>query len=169
MDKLPVELLTDILALVPACTRKKARLTCRAFNAILVRDQAFDVLVSFLDPRVALATCEVAVSDLSRRPRSIWAPSCPVPKCVPLPEGFLLALYVGIAREQWKAGTATGGAALGGISVMSLCELGREDVTYENIMQACFRYSLYLSYNSQIEGRSSYLHVLRTAFGEQWV
>lgn len=162
MENLPNELLIEIFANLSPSNRKSARLTCRTFNWAIVRDQ-FSQLATFIDPQKSLAICEAAGNDLSRRPRSIWSPRCSVPEQLPIPESFLLALYAGLARKQWEPDTTA--EARDGVTVTSLArELGRGDITDTIVRQALFRYALYLSYNRQLDGSSSYGWVFSRAF-----
>jgi hypothetical protein len=160
MENLPNELLIDIFARLPAANRKTARLTCRMFNWIIIKDQ-FGHLATFIDPEKSLAICEAAGNDLSTRPRSVWSPRCSVPEQLPIPESFLLALYAGLARQQWEADDT----ACHEMTVTSMAsKLGRGDITDAIVRQALFRYALYLSYNRQLDGSSSYGWVFSRAF-----
>lgn len=160
METLPYELLSEILGHLTPTSRKTARLACRTFNSILIRDQ-FRLLASFLDPAVSLAVCEASSCDPARRPAVVWSPRCSVPKSLPIPESFLLALYVGVANKQWKRPDMT----VGDISfkdLSSATEFG--GITEENVTQAYFRYALYLSYNRQYDGAQSDVWVFERIF-----
>lgn len=100
MDILPFEVLSDVLEHLPRPSQKAARLTSRRFNAALSKP-SFQVLASFIDPTVAVATIEVVAADLRLRPRSIWSPRCLVPAGLPIPESFLLAMHVALKGDSW--------------------------------------------------------------------
>lgn len=160
METLPYELLGEILGHLTPASRKTARLACRIFNGILVRDQ-FRLLASFLDPAVSLAVCEASSCDPARRPAVVWSPRCSVPKYLPIPESFLLALYGGVAGKQWRRPDM----AVGDISFKDLSGVvGFGGITEENVTQAYFRYALYLSYNRQYDGAQSDVWVFERIF-----
>ncbi|POR38198.1 Uncharacterized protein TPAR_01604 [Tolypocladium paradoxum] len=183
MDALPTELLHAIVTqLNPSC-RKDARLASRRFNAVLAQ-QPFSILPSFIDPAVALSTLESTVADLSLRPRSIWSPRCSVPDGLPVPQSFLLAVYVALKGRSWRpraraweSGSSSEEEAVDGlfddqeevggqITVEGLrARLGRKDITEHALRQAMFRYALYLSYVYDGTGEAPQLWVFNT---ERW-
>ncbi|KPM35176.1 hypothetical protein AK830_g11394 [Neonectria ditissima] len=145
MDRLPFEVLVEILDHLPLQSCKTARLTSRAINAVLSK-RTFGLLVSFIDPQTAQATVAALAKDLRRRRRrSIWSPECSVPNGLRIPESFLLALWAGVRGEPWlPAGADTR------LTVAALQQgLGRDDATEGVLREALFRYALYLSYLSR--------------------
>lgn len=144
MNALPVELLTEILDYLPPSSRKSLRLTSRFFHSVVPRSN-LKVLASFIDPKVALSTITTAASDLKRRPKTIWSPRCSVPKDLPIPESFLIAMYVGLSGSRWVERAVEAPQ----VTPQELAlRLDRCDITEENLRQAMFRYVLYLSYTS---------------------
>ncbi|KAH7149352.1 hypothetical protein B0J13DRAFT_621229 [Dactylonectria estremocensis] len=144
MDRLPSELVVEILYCIPISSCKTARLTSRSFNAILSK-RTFGILISFVDPLAAEATLTSLSRDLTRRRRSIWSPRCNVPEGLPIIEPFLLALWAGLRGEPWLPSrySITGRR----LTVAALQKgLGRADMTETVLQEAMFRYALYLSY-----------------------
>lgn len=151
MDVLPVELLTEILTYLPPSSRKNTRLTSRSFNQALPKSD-FSLLGSFIDPEVAIATIEATAADLTKRPRTIWSPRCSVPEELPIPESFLLAMYIGLSGRRWRRRVDARGRTVprDAITVGDMAmRLGRADITEDVMRQAMFRYVLYLSYTSE--------------------
>lgn len=99
MEKLPPELVHQILHHLPPSSRKSARLASRRFSAVLAR-RVFSLLPSFMDPAAALDTLESTVADLPTRSRSIWSPRCSVPDQLPVAQSFLLAMHVALAGHS---------------------------------------------------------------------
>ncbi|KAK2593540.1 hypothetical protein QQS21_008763 [Conoideocrella luteorostrata] len=175
MDSLPPELLHQILMYLPAPSRPSTRLTSRQFNAILA-PRPFKTLPSFLDPNVADAQNESAVRRARRRGvTSVWSPRCSVPRNLPIPQSFLLALYLALRGRSWhrtyskteRARSWDADSAISGVgeddgeecatpdtpdkeemlTVGNMKDvLGREDLNEEVLRAAMFRYALYLSY-----------------------
>ncbi|KAH6899846.1 hypothetical protein B0T10DRAFT_8985 [Thelonectria olida] len=149
MDKLPLELVEEILHHVPSSSVPTARLTSRTFNAILSR-RAFSVLSCFIhDPVAAKATLTRTARDPARRTRAIWSPHCLVPERLPITESFLLALWVSLhAGQSWAPSSEHQQ-----LTVEALQDsLGGHDdlkVTPETLRETMFRYALYLSYVSR--------------------
>ncbi|KAK5987075.1 hypothetical protein PT974_11193 [Cladobotryum mycophilum] len=182
MDSLPLELLLQILSQLPPSSSKHARLTCHKFNHALAK-HTFATLASFLDPDVALSTLQDMAADLRRRPRAIWSPSCSVPKGLPVPTSFLVAVCVavrGTSAPMACEGDAEEGAVVpssgesrdesAGAESITACgfgrRIGREDITEEVLRQALFRYALYLSYVYEGQGEAPQLWVLNP---KHWV
>ncbi|KAM0344660.1 hypothetical protein ACHAPU_007255 [Fusarium lateritium] len=143
MDTLPTEILIQILDNIPPPASKQARLTSRAFNAILSK-RTFGVLVSFLDPAVAQNTLLAIARDPERRRRrpSIWSPRCSVPQKLPIDESFLMALWVGLRGDSWAAGE---------LDVCTWQKGVGKDISQDHLREALFRYALYLTYVSECE------------------
>ncbi|PHH85843.1 hypothetical protein CDD83_11101 [Cordyceps sp. RAO-2017] len=179
MDKLPAEVVYEILRHVPPSCRKAARLASRRFSAVLAK-QSFPLLPAFLDADVAQSILELTLAEMSPRPHSVWSPRCSVPDKLPLPQSFLLALYVALAGHSWWPTTghakSTGSDEESGdendvgserkepdgvgITVQRLGKrLAREDVTEEGLRRAMFRYALYLSYHYDGKGEAPQLWV----------
>ncbi|KHN96997.1 F-box domain, cyclin-like protein [Metarhizium album ARSEF 1941] len=170
MDSLPSELLHEILSHLPPSARPSTRLTSRLFNAILA-PRSFPSVPSFIDPDVALSKLESGAREARRRQKtSIWSPGCVVPCHLPIPQSFLLAVYVAFRGRQWQPcvarmrGTCRECGSDGEIGLSEGCvgrrfeeltvdsvvqSLQREDVTEESLRVAMFRYALYLSYSYQ--------------------
>ncbi|KAF4121097.1 FBOX protein [Geosmithia morbida] len=154
MDTLPMELLAEVLAHVPSSTRRSTRLTCRSFWRATPLKADYAILASFVDPAVAQATVEATAADVRCRSHAIWSPRCRVPPSLVVPEGFLLALYAALSGRRWAgAGPrphSDGRHVIGEDETISADamarDLGRDDVTEDNVRQAMFRYTLYLSY-----------------------
>ncbi|KAK7415401.1 hypothetical protein QQX98_005940 [Neonectria punicea] len=145
MDRLPFEVLVEILHHLPLQTCQTVRLTSRTINAILSK-RTFGLLVSFIDPQTAQVTVTALAKDLRRRRRrSIWSPECAVPKGLRIPESFLLAVWAGLRGESWvPTGTDTT------LTVVALQKgVDRDDATEDVLREALFRYALYLSYLSR--------------------
>ncbi|KAF7540386.1 hypothetical protein G7Z17_g12207 [Cylindrodendrum hubeiense] len=144
MDKLPSEILVEILHHLPISSCKTARLTSRAFNSVLSK-RTFSVLTSFIDLRTAEATLVSLSQDLTRRRRSIWSPRCSVPVGLPIIESFLLALWAGLCGGPWVPSQAPGESRR--LTVAALQGgLGRADITEGILREMLFRYALYMSY-----------------------
>ncbi|KND91588.1 hypothetical protein TOPH_03598 [Tolypocladium ophioglossoides CBS 100239] len=181
MDALPAELLHEIVTHLSPSSRKHARLASRRFNTILAQ-RPFSILPSFIDPAVALSTLGSTVADLSRRPHSIWSPRCSVPEDLPVPQSFLLAVYVALKGQSWRPlalalawepessseeesvdGFSSGEEPGRQITVAGLrARLGRKDITEDTLRQAMFRYALYLSYIYDGTGEAPQLWVFHT-------
>ncbi|KAH7148601.1 hypothetical protein EDB81DRAFT_883016 [Dactylonectria macrodidyma] len=150
MDRLPSELLVEILHCIPISSCKAARLTSRAFNAILSK-RTFGILTSFVDPLAAEATLTSLSRDLNRRRRSIWSPRCNVPDGLPVVEPFLLALWAGLRGEPWVPSRHPGAGRR--LTIAGLQKgLDRADMTEAVLREALFRYALYLSYLAPDDG-----------------
>ncbi|KAF4345428.1 hypothetical protein FBEOM_537 [Fusarium beomiforme] len=149
MDRLPTEILIQILDKLPAPAIKQARLTSRIFNTILTK-RTFEVLVSFLDPVVAQNTLITIARDPERRRRrpSIWSPRCSVPKNLPVEESFLMALWAGLRGESWAVEK---GVASGKLDVVKWQIGVGQNISKEELQETLFRYALYLSYMSEGE------------------
>ena len=150
METLPPELVTQILHCLPPASLKTARLTCRCFNS-MVPSPDFNLLASFIDPAVAVATIEAAASDLTRRPKSIWSPRCSVPEHLDIPESFVVALNIGLARR---------GLCLENGRLWSLGKSEEHGVREYEVRQALFRWVLYLSYTSETEADVAHMWVV---------
>ncbi|KAH7262072.1 hypothetical protein BKA59DRAFT_11959 [Fusarium tricinctum] len=144
MDTLPTEILIQILDSIPSSASKQARLTSRAFNAILSK-RTFEVLISFLNPEFAQNTVLAIARDpqLRLRRSSIWSPRCSVPQKLPVDESFLMALWVGLHGTSWAAERAAHGEKLD--VCMWQNTVGR-DISEDQLRETLFRYALYLSY-----------------------
>ncbi|KAH7325996.1 hypothetical protein B0I35DRAFT_123556 [Stachybotrys elegans] len=152
MESLPLEIMTEILLHLPPCTMKDARLTCRTFNEILAKP-TFRVLADFTDLDYAQRTLEDIVSDFSRRPRSVWSPSCSVPPKLPVTESFLLALDTALhGAKPARPGPQDPKLEMQGsratrLDIQSPDGTFKDDeVTKQYLRRVMFRYALYLSY-----------------------
>ncbi|OAA33803.1 hypothetical protein AAL_01268 [Moelleriella libera RCEF 2490] len=125
MNTLPPEILTEILLCEGVAVSSSARLTCRLFNTIMAAAAAggFRSLAGFVDADTALARLESAARAARRRGiTSLWSPRCSAPRDVPVPQSFLLAMYLALEGRQWHpsaaarsmGGTATTQARMGG-------------------------------------------------------
>ncbi|KAM0420843.1 hypothetical protein ACHAPT_011373 [Fusarium lateritium] len=153
MDTLPPEILLQILHHLPSPAVKHARLTSRTFNAILAK-RTFEKLVSFLDPAVAQRTLSTISRDPQRRRRrpSIWSPCCSVPKNLPIDEAFLMALWAGLRGDSWAVER---GLEEDKLNVDDWQEgVGRDDIAEQELREALFRYTLYLSYMDESESEN---------------
>ncbi|CAM1500718.1 Fc.00g098800.m01.CDS01 [Cosmosporella sp. VM-42] len=169
MDTLPPEIFIHVLDYLPPSTCKAARLTSRCFNDTISK-KLFSVLVSFIDPLVAKETLNEISRDLSRRPKSIWSPNCLVPASLPIPEGYLMALWAGLRGSSWRVVDVNentedlsddAGSEELSLTVERLQKgLNRSDLTEEVLREALFRYSLYLSYVREEEKNAPYMQVL---------
>lgn len=153
MDKLPLELVEEILHYVPSSSVPTARLTSRTFNAVLSR-RAFSVLLSFIrDPVAAKATLARTARDPARRTRAIWSPHCLVPERLPVTESFLLALWVALHRgESWSPSSAEPRLTVEALQAsLDAVETADLKVTPGTLRDTMFRYALYLSYVNRDE------------------
>jgi hypothetical protein len=157
IHSVPPEILNEILRYLPSSEGKTARLVSRRFNHALAKT-TFSLLVSFLDPDVAMNTLQDLASDLSRRPTSIWSPHCSVPQDLPLQQSFLRAAYAGLSGSPWRPDVEFEGS--GTIDADSFSSrLGRHDITEAVLRDAMFHYALYLSYTHKQIGRSVRLRI----------
>lgn len=167
INDLPCEIVTHILNYLPPSSYPAARLTSRRFSAVLAKP-AFPYLASFLSPLFAVATLAAIAADPARRPKSIWSPHCSIPEDLPVPESFLLAMFVSLRGHSWGLGKVvrleeddTNEIGNTTISVDNLNKrLGREDLTEQTLREAMFRYALYLSYTHIGEGTAPQMWVL---------
>ncbi|PHH66927.1 hypothetical protein CDD81_5279 [Ophiocordyceps australis] len=180
MDKLPTELLLEIVAYLPPSSRKNARLASRRFYALLWR-YSYRTLPSFFNPASAIDRLEETLAHLSPRPACVWSPRCGVPDQLPVPQSFLLAAYAALQGRPWRPSRRTfsgydsessgDDAETSGsddqdtsiVTVQSLSKcLGRKDITEDSMRQAMFRYALYLSYLHDGKGEAPQLWVFKT-------
>jgi hypothetical protein len=149
MDKLPLELVEEILHHVPSASVPTARLTSRTFNAILSR-RTFSVLSSFIHSPDAVKPTLTRISrDPAHRTRAIWSPHCLVPERLPITESFLLALWVSLhAGESWAPSSEHPQLTVAAVQD-SLGDHDNLKVTPETLRETMFRYALYLSYVSR--------------------
>ncbi|PHH77234.1 hypothetical protein CDD82_3594 [Ophiocordyceps australis] len=180
MDKLPTELLLEIVAYLPPSSRKNARLVSRRFYTLLWR-YSYRTLPCFFNPASAIDRLEDTLARLSPRPSSIWSPRCGVPDHLPVPQSFLLAAYAALRGRQWRppqpnfsdydSNYMGDDAQTRGfddqdtsvVTVQSLSEcLGRKDITEDSTRQAMFRYALYLSYLHDGKEEAPQLWVFKT-------
>lgn len=179
MNSLPPEMVLEILSHLPPSYHPTARLTSRLFNALL-SPTTFPRLASFLDPAIAASLLDEGVREArARNVMSVWSPWCSVPRELPIPKSFLLAMYLALRSRQWVQGTASGSgeswesdSAISGmgdeetdapdeeLTAKKMADmLGRHDLREDVVRGAMFRYALYLSYIYGGEGQPPSLWV----------
>jgi hypothetical protein len=142
MEKLPTEIIFNILYHLGPASQRNARLACRAFRDTLT-PYTFRTLRDFLDLQEAQLTLERIANAPTRKAKEIWSPFCAVPCRLAVEEGFLLALFCCCSGRSWDGNT------FGGVTAASIATtLARTDLTESKLRTIQHKYSLYLSYIS---------------------